>query len=218
MRKLLLLLVLFQLVSCSSGENGSRPSQGDSDPASEAAPVCPQESVGARCTDGTIYAGEMLGKKYVTTPGGCEDSSNPTCDGSMDTLAKTWVGTGGSLSNFSDLYNVNFYEADINSGAHNTIRAFDSGVLSSDSAIHFCKTLTFGGHTDWFLPNIQELKLMHKDHLLIGGFASTDYITSSEGPAAETVLTGILRLDQNFGGVQRRKDIPMNVRCMRNIN
>lgn len=44
-------------------------------------PCASNPSPGVRCRSGAIYAGSYGGSKYMTTPGGCSNSSTPTCTG-----------------------------------------------------------------------------------------------------------------------------------------
>ena len=47
-------------------------------------------------------------------------------------------------------------------------------------AARFCDTLSIGGYTAWYLPAIDELRLMYEERKIIGGFKAGDYCSSTE--------------------------------------
>jgi hypothetical protein len=95
-------------------------------------------------------------------------------------------------------YGVNTSGADgtaIGTGAQNTIDIVNANcspyVLGNSIAADICDTLTLNGYSDWFLPSIDELNEMYvrigqgSETLFpflgnIGGFAETEYWSSSE--------------------------------------
>ena len=52
--------------------------------------------------------------------------------------------------------------------------------LYSNSAALLCDTSTLGGHSDWFLPAIDELEEMYNKQKVIGNFNAGDYCSSTE--------------------------------------
>ena len=47
-------------------------------------------------------------------------------------------------------------------------------------AAKLCDDLVLNGYDDWYLPSIDELKILCENRYLIGGFIDTDYWSSSE--------------------------------------
>lgn len=97
---------------------------------------------------------------------------------------------------------------DIGTGSSNTT-AILATCSTSGIAARLCHAYTGGGHTDWYLPSINELYQLYINRVAIGGFASNYYWSSSE--SAET---GALGQDfasgsqdgmmKNFGGINVR--------------
>lgn len=54
------------------------------------------------------------------------------------------------------------------------------GTMTQSSAISFCKNLTYGGYSDWILPNHGMLKILYQNKKNIGGFLSDDYWSSDQ--------------------------------------
>ena len=48
------------------------------------------------------------------------------------------------------------------------------------NAASICAQLTLGGHSDWYLPSINELSQLYINRAAIGGFSSAFYWSSSE--------------------------------------
>lgn len=72
----------------------------------------------------------------------------------------------------------------IGSGEANTNQIV-SGCNEASFAAQLCNDLTEGGQTDWFLPSVSELKLMHQNLYLnnVGNLQSGFYWSSSENSA-----------------------------------
>ncbi|GHV49986.1 hypothetical protein AGMMS49579_02850 [Spirochaetia bacterium] len=61
--------------------------------------------------------------------------------------------------------------------------AFTEAILAVDKAAPAalaCKNATYGGKTDWFLPNHTELEEMYDNKAAIGGFANDWYWSSTQ--------------------------------------
>lgn len=50
------------------------------------------------------------------------------------------------------------------------IESIDQGSATWDGAISYCQSLNFGGHQDWRLPTMDELKVIYQNQEAIGGF------------------------------------------------
>ncbi len=122
-------------------------------------PPCPgPPSIGAACTDGALYAGTYNGYTYQTTPGNCTNSATPTCNGATDTLTKVWASTLAttSINSWSDgLANSN---------------AIIALYPADDSAAKYCRSMTYAGHSDWFLPAGAEMILLQSNGSSFSGY------------------------------------------------
>jgi hypothetical protein len=105
---------------------------------------------------------------------------------------------------------------DIGTGKKNTeliIAKLNASPSDKDSAAQLCNSLVLNGFSDWFLPSKDELNLMytnlHKKGL--GGFAKSDYLSSSEDSSSDA-------WGQDFSyGIQisNLKNISSRVRAIR---
>jgi Protein of unknown function (DUF1566) len=138
-------------------------------------------TVGASCTGGAKYAGTLtvgsVTARYMVTPGGCADYPNTTsqfngsCTGSTDSVLKKW-------NNGTDTGNA-ITPPDGDSGEFKTTKLVD--VNTAAEAAIYCQNLMFGGYSDWFLPNIEELNLIYSKKAILGGFTTAyAYWSSSE--------------------------------------
>ena len=109
---------------------------------------------GAGCTGNTIYAFYLSGNHYMTTPGNCDDLVTPFCDGTTDTLMKTW-GTYGITTSAT---------SSTDGAANTTILAGYSGT----DAARYCQNMVYGGYSDWFLPARDQLAKMYLNRGSIG--------------------------------------------------
>jgi hypothetical protein len=68
-----------------------------------------------------------------------------------------------------------------NSGKHGKVcTESDLGSFDWDSAMKECQNLNLNGYSDWYLPSIDELKLLYNQKHIIPGLSSY-YWSSSEG-------------------------------------
>ncbi len=125
-------------------------------------PCIGDPAIGTVCLGGAHYAGIFDSGKYMVTPGGCNDSATPTCDGSVDVLNKTWRGSTGSNSNISGVEDISL-NTDVSTvlGGVATPLIVAHSSTSSDSAAHFCDNMTYGGYSDWYLPSKSELAYLY---------------------------------------------------------
>lgn len=196
---------------------------------------CDRTVRGSVCAGGAIVAGSWGGRDYMITPSGCTDGITPTCDGSPDTLTKTWFGTGGSFVNIPNVENRLGSTPSSALGDANTTAAAMHASVTADSAIRYCHDLDFGGFMDWYLPASSELVwvvLCHSDATIdpvfpiedpdcvtaqrsteLDGFAQTTYWTSTEsdsgGTAAARINFSIGVTGDNF------KNQMEHLRCIR---
>lgn len=122
-------------------------------------------AIGALCNEGTIYAGTFDGGQYMTTPGGCTDSSTPACSGGEDSLSKYWNDGTTTYSAVPGTEKISLagaatpssssFRGDINSAA---IVAHHG---SSANAAKYCLDMNFAGYNDWYLPSKSELVYLY---------------------------------------------------------
>ena len=67
----------------------------------------------------------------------------------------------------------------IGTGAQNTVDIMN-GCSQAGAAAHLCGDLVLGGYSDWYLPSTVELKKLYLNKLLIGGFDTSFYWSSTE--------------------------------------
>jgi hypothetical protein len=81
------------------------------------------------------------------------------------------------------------------------------------TAAELCDDLDMGGYTDWFLPSIDELKLMYQNlkEKGLGNFTDGDYLSSSEYDKDYIWLQRFGDGKQDFNS----KGLPMRVRSVR---
>jgi len=91
-----------------------------------------------------------------------------------------WI-TGGSTQTTE---NGNTSTA-IGTGLSNT-NAMMAQTGYTGGAAGICHAYSNGGYSDWFLPSTDELNKLYLNRIIIGGFASTLYWTSTEGSATGT--------------------------------
>ena len=173
------------------------------------APTSP--SIGTQCSDGTFYIGEMNGFRYMTTPGNCTDSANPTCNNSTDTLYKTF--NNGSTSYVTTGANS------LTDGAANTsLLASLSGTDAPYMGAVYCNNLVFGAREDWFLPAKDELLLLRDNtasiwnSIGIQGVGNWYYLSSTETSNSQV---WILRFGDRYNYGEIKNFPSYRVRCLR---
>gem|GEM_PF-6720182 len=175
---------------------------------------CAGQPIGGTCTDGAIYAGTGYSSgglnpalRYMVTPGGC---TTETCTGAggFDSVIKAWAnGSGTSASN------VNTGATDLNNGKLNTAILVNYSPFYTDTdAAHWCTNMNFGGYTGWYLPSKDELNyVIYNNKAALGGFASSNYWSSTEKDAATAWIQTFTIGTQGFS----TKTGSIYVRCAR---
>jgi hypothetical protein len=80
-------------------------------------------------------------------------------------------------------------------------------------AAKLCSDLVIGAYSDWYLPSKDELFILYTNRLLIGGFASSSYWSSSEVSTGSAFQHGFSSGIQGSGG----KGFLANVRAVRSF-
>jgi hypothetical protein len=116
--------------------------------------------VGDVCSDGSLFAGFML---YNNS------SCEPLFVADIDQTASAF-GPSPETSTTND-----YIDGRVN---HEWIVA--NKTLSNYPAFEECENLNRHGHTDWYLPAVEELQLIWINRVAIGGFSTNEYWPSTE--------------------------------------
>lgn len=169
-------------------------------------------SPGTICHDGTIYAGLSPDgdvPMFITGPEFEDDTFRKWNNGNVDPLA---TGMGFCFSSEPSCY----------AGYDNTLYlAGLSDAHSPYQAANYCHNLTAYGYSDWYLPSIDEMKLIWNDGNPIGDvweYWGYNYWSSSEADAIEAY---IINFDDGEVSTDWKAD-PMGwgrvIRCARKRN
>lgn len=156
-------------------------------------------SVGDKCTTGAIFAGEYNGYKYMTTPGGCENSRHCTAvDGTVSIDSMTYNLSAGYGYNQEDGFTLSSQMA-------------NAGIVGAK----FCRSLVYGGYSDWYVPAINELRLLYNNRIAIGGFFIGDHSLAYLSISA--VNTSYIRTISFANGVENHATAGgfYRIRCVR---
>lgn len=108
-------------------------------------------------------AGNATGKYFEAAPVSAEVTRSWATGGNQSTVVSGADGTA------------------IGTGAQNTIDIVaQSGNDSATSAAAYASEYEYGGFSDWFLPSQDELAQLRANRVIIGGFSSVYYASSSE--------------------------------------
>lgn len=134
---------------------------------------------------GGLLAACMDGYALIAMPAGCPDqTNNPTCTESIDTLRKPYGQQGTTTNAISQTDGQ-----DIIGGNTHILMSRVSTFGESFPAAQYCSDMEYGGYTDWYLPSFQELRAACLNQANLPGFVtaecpaadcSSPYITSSE--------------------------------------
>jgi len=101
----------------------------------------------------------------------------------------------------------------IGTGNQNTIDIM-AGCLTAGIAARLCGDLVLGGYSDWYLPSKDELNQMYLQKDVIGGFAYSDYWSSSEYDDPTAWYQEFLNTNLQYYGI---KDKRLLVRAVRSF-
>jgi hypothetical protein len=169
---------VLSVVLCACGRVGFDPLDGASGSASDG--VLPDTGpgdcpvVGNICADGTVFVG-------MTPDGNVPMFAEPNTN-----YGGPWsFGTGSPpttevLTNSTSRVTGEAYTAALSiGGMYQDADAGMAGVQPHEAA-NYCTDLTFGGRTDWYLPAIDELRVMFNNAAAIGGWGNDEYWSSTE--------------------------------------
>jgi hypothetical protein len=143
-------------------------------------------TIGGTCPDGTIYAGLSpdTNVPMYTTPcdakkywngSSCTACTTGLWSGSGSTCSTTYASTNYvSWNNGTSNWTTTGYTS-TTTGKANTagLVALNDAGAPYDAA-DYCGTLSAFGHTDWYLPALNELNILYTNRTAIGNFDTTD--------------------------------------------
>lgn len=152
---------------------------------------CPGVStIGATCPNGAKYLGEFdyggkLGKKkLIMTPGGCTNSTTPTCDDSSDNNpnnGKRWEESPGNT--------VTNATSD-NNGKENTAKIIAAGGQAKPAA-EYCTNMIFAGLKEWYMPSPDEFAHIRTNRSALNESSfGCSYWTSKENTNDNAITAG----------------------------
>lgn len=129
-------------------------------------PCAGSPAVGTTCLDGSKYAGMSGADKMFVT------------------LADNSTGTPWNNGNFSNTVATGTTSTSNGKTNSQTIAGIDADSLTGGAQPHqatmICENLSVHGHTDWYLPSIDELTTLYTNRVAIGGFTNTWFWSSTE--------------------------------------
>ncbi|MCB9979188.1 MAG: tail fiber domain-containing protein, partial [Rhodospirillales bacterium] len=142
---------------------------------------------GFGCVEGQAAYGGVIakcdafgaGKHFIVTPGGCTNSTTPTCAGGNDTVTKAWSNVAGN--------NVSSLAGSTTDGPQNTVNLMQLHNAGGSApafyhAAAYCANMNYGGYTDWYLPASDEMvNFFYPNRVAVGGYVSASYWTSNPG-------------------------------------
>ena len=99
-----------------------------------------------------------------------------------------------------------------------TLPADGDRPMDWESGKSYCESMSWGGRTDWYLPDIFELNLLYRNRHKIGGFATSgDWSEVGYWSSMETDSTTarVQSFSQNGQNTIAHKTYPYRVRCVR---
>lgn len=169
---------------------------------------CP--NVGDACADGTIYAG-------ITPDGNVRMYAEPT----TSFFGGPWTyGTGNPavtdvLTGMTNTVTGAANTAALSLGG--TWEDADAGVagVQPHESANYCTDLTLDGHTDWYLPALDELRVLSTNQVAIGQFVADEYWASNEDPSSPTDCALAIAFPSGNETSFRAKYDYRSVRCVR---
>lgn len=181
---------------------------------------------GYECGDGTIFVGKIDASHFMlTTPSGCEyepggsmtsipgSRFEASCSGGVDIVIKEWY-LGEST--------VPVGIPSRTDGSGNT-----SALMSASGtypAASYCVNMDYGGHSDWYLPSVDENQQMRRASVNYSNppqatFNTNQmgmYLTSTESSSLPNIQISTISMTKGFkGGLG--KTLESTVRCMRKV-
>jgi hypothetical protein len=162
-------------------------------------------SPGTVCADGTVFAGYAADgtRLYTTRCDAGQTWSGSACTGTR--LTKTWS-SGNTTTSFRSR----------TTGQANTagLVALSDAGAPYDAAV-YCDSLTDSGHSDWYLPAIDELSMLYANYVAIGGFdtSGNSYRSSTESTPS-TAWTQPFN-NNGFQSYASGKSSAYQLRCIR---
>ena len=124
----------------------------------------------------------------MVTPSGCNNSSTPTCPGGVDSISLVWATAASTAATTQVIASP----SQVYAGGLNGQAAIIAATAGSVAAA-FCKNMTYGGYSDWYLP---ATSLANDTN---GEFWNVLFVnsTSNGGPLAGFALVGYWSSTEN---------------------
>lgn len=164
-------------------------------------------TIGAKCADGTIYAGTSpdCNVPMYTTP----------CDAGQTLTGGTCTGTRSTLS-WNNATTTNYTTTGVSSTTTGKVNTSNLVALADAGAPYVaantCAGLTFGNHLDWYLPAKDELNVLYTNRTTIAGFFTGWYWSATE---YDSSYAWSQRFSNGSQSYSRPKDYRNYVRCVR---
>ena len=165
--------------------------------------------VGNVCADGTIFGG-------ISPDGGKPMFVEPTTN-----YGGPWSFGSGS----APAQEVQTSMFDTTTGAANTAalsiggtwQDADAGTagIQPHEAANYCTDLTSQGHSDWYLPARDELRVLYAGRLAIGGFPDDEYWASNEETSCPMSCATVIDFPSGAESPFRNKYDYRAARCVR---
>ena len=169
---------------------------------------CP--NIGNVCADGTVYAGlSPDGNVRMYTEARTTNNNTPwsTGNGNPPVMA-VLTGMNNTITGA-----VNTAQLSLGGPWQDS----DSGMpgIQPHDAANYCTDLTSNGHTDWYLPALDELHVLSANQVAIGNFAADEYWASNEDPTCPTDCALAIAFPAGTTTSFRNKYDYRSLRCVR---
>jgi hypothetical protein len=106
-----------------------------------------------------------------------------SCEGDPD--KNCWDDCSGSAIDTNITRTSDAYDGHFNTAALSVFDMGSGGGVQTSVAMNACRSLNIHGHTDWYVPSLNEMMLMRTAHTQIGDFDRTGYPTAFYHVASE---------------------------------
>ena len=169
---------------------------------------CP--NIGDVCADGTIYAGLTPdGNVRMYTQATVTDNNDPWSFGvGNPPVMAVLTGMSNPVTGAANTAALSL------GGAYQDADSGAPGIQKHDSA-NYCTDLASNGHTDWYLPAYDELRVLADNQVAIGGFTPDEYWASNEDSDCPTDCAMAIEFPSGAQSSFRNKYDYRALRCVR---
>ncbi|MCP5299107.1 MAG: DUF1566 domain-containing protein [Chromatiaceae bacterium] len=160
-------------------------------------PAASCSTIGDTCPDGSVYAGNLSGTDLFVPPA---DQSAGIAWNNGNSSGRTATGQTSVANGATNTANLITIDSDSGTGG-----------MQPHQAAQLCADLNAHGHTDWYLPALDELHVLYANQGAIGGFTQLLYWSSTESSSNLAWRDRFNYVNQNANN----KDDVYAVRCTR---